>query len=269
MCILHRTFSLGVLLGASSVLLLAQHGSGGGFHASGSHGSTSGARSATYGPTATAPYHLPAPTSVGRAPLAGTFANPNGAYGQYPAYSSSFGNSRLSSHPGPWSQSSSYGRRGRYRPYGFVGVPLFGYGGYPYFDDFDSPYDYGYPPDPYSNVAPLQQQDNGLGDQVQQLSAQVDELRNRLGQSQYLPAPAPQNNFSTSEPSSPPSPPLTVVLKNGQTLQIQNYAVMGNTFWDFSSQPVRKIPLSTIDVPASTKATEANGAEFPAIRPGS
>ncbi|MDQ2712237.1 MAG: hypothetical protein M3Y24_08415 [Acidobacteriota bacterium] len=263
MSILYRTFSLGMLLGASSILLLAQHG----FHSGGSHGAFSGARSGGFGPTATAPYHLPPPTSVGRAPLAGTFANPNNAYGRYPAYSSSVGNSRLSSHGGPWRQGSSYGRRGRYRPYGFVGVPLFGYGGYPYFDDFDS--SYGYSPEPYSDLAPMPPNDNGLGDQVQQLSAQMDELRNSLGRSQPSPVPGPQVYANSPESASPPSPPVTVVLKNGQTLQIQNYAVMGNTLWDFSSQPVRKIPVSNIDVPASTKATEANGAEFPPIRPGS
>jgi hypothetical protein len=58
---------------------------------------------------------------------------------------------------------------------------------------------------------------------------------------------------------------VTVVLRNGQKLQVQNYAVMGDSFWDFSRQPARRIPLSSVDITASTKATEANGGQFPAI----
>jgi hypothetical protein len=55
------------------------------------------------------------------------------------------------------------------------------------------------------------------------------------------------------------------VLRNGQKIQVQNYAVMGDSFWDFSRQPARRIPLSMVDVAASAKATEANGGQFPAL----
>jgi hypothetical protein len=40
---------------------------------------------------------------------------------------------------------------------------------------------------------------------------------------------------------------------------------MGQTFWDFSTQPARKIPLSSINVPESINASNANGAEFPSL----
>jgi hypothetical protein len=87
------------------------------------------------------------------------------------------------------------------------------------------------------------------------------------------PPPGYYNNppYAVYPPAAPqtsdmqPSPPVTLVLTNGEKLQVQNYAIMGSTFWDFSKQPARRIPLSSIDVPASTKATEANGAEFPPI----
>jgi hypothetical protein len=50
---------------------------------------------------------------------------------------------------------------------------------------------------------------------------------------------------------------------------VQNYAVMNGVLWDFSRQPTRKIPIASIDVSASTSATEANGGEFPQLNSGS
>lgn len=90
-------------------------------------------------------------------------------------------------------------------------------------------------------------------------------------QGAYAPPPGyyygpPANAPASAQTSATqPGPPVTLVLNSGETLQVQNYAVMGSTFWDFSKQPARRIPLSSINVPASTKATEASGAEFPPI----
>jgi hypothetical protein len=142
-------------------------------------------------------------------------------------------------------------------PYGYLGAPFF-----PLWDYSD---DYGYSGYPaysagYDQPAPMPE-DNVLGEQLAQLSAQVNDLQNQLGQK----APVDSPSGAAQEAAQPPSPPLTVVLTTGKTLQIQNYAVMDNALWDLSGQPVRKIPLSAIDVPASTKATEANGTEFPQL----
>jgi hypothetical protein len=85
----------------------------------------------------------------------------------------------------------------------------------------------------------------------------------------YYNAPYYSNPPATPQTAqTQPSPPVTLVLRNGQKMQVQNYAVMGSIFWDFSKQPARRIPLSSIDLAASAKATEANGAEFPAISDG-
>jgi hypothetical protein len=68
---------------------------------------------------------------------------------------------------------------------------------------------------------------------------------------------------ASEEASTPSQPPIAVVLKDGQRLSVQSYAVMNGFLWDFSRQPVRKIPVSNIDLGESVKATEANGTEFP------
>jgi len=98
--------------------------------------------------------------------------------------------------------------------------------------------------------------ENRLGEQIQRLTAEIEELRN-----------AQQSDYSSASeaPPMPPAPPIVLVLRDGQQLKTDNYAVMNNTLWDFSKQPARRIPLSSINVPASEKASEANGAEFPQI----
>jgi len=69
----------------------------------------------------------------------------------------------------------------------------------------------------------------------------------------------PEDNEDVQQTN--PQVPITLVLRNGQQIQVQNYAVMDQTFWDFTRQPARKIPVSSIDIAASTRATEAKGAE--------
>jgi len=159
--------------------------------------------------------------------------------------------------------------RGRgYLPYAYYSAPFL-----PFFDD----YDYGSEPsqdNSAAQAAAVQAQNaavsaNMLGDQVQRLSAEVENLR-----SQTPPQPAtPQAADAPQTPpvpqpvqeQVPPEPPITVVLKSGRKLQVQNYAVMGQTFWDFSVQPARRIAVEKIDVPASINASNANGAEFPQL----
>jgi hypothetical protein len=70
---------------------------------------------------------------------------------------------------------------------------------------------------------------------------------------QQQPAPAPD----------PPSLPIILILKSGQKLEVQNYAIVDGMFWDFSKPNSKRIPLANIDLAASEKATEASGGSFP------
>lgn len=139
---------------------------------------------------------------------------------------------------------------------------------YPFLDYGDTGYDY--PPEDSGADAAAQSSymQNVLGAQVQQLSAEVEQLREQQGPG-VPQAPAYNESGPPPSPSTqneePPIPPITIVLRNGQQFHVKNYAVMDQTFWDFTQQPARKIPVSSIDIPASTRATEASGAEFPQI----
>jgi hypothetical protein len=169
----------------------------------------------------------------------------------------------LSSH-GPYGIGRNYSRNYRRLPYGYFFAPYY----YPFLDYASSPYlDYGYggygydaAGDPNAQGALMAQ--NMLGDQINRLSAEIDQMR--YAQQQMAPPPP-----APSEDPQPPSRPVTLVLRNGQQLRVHNYAVMDETFWDFSVQPARQIPIANIDVAASAKATIANGGEFPELETNS
>ncbi len=237
MKVVNRFLLVPSLFSLSGALLLGQHGSHGGMH--------SGALSAPHvaAPVVSSP-RVFVPTTVPNFPSASVYSSaPNPAY--------------RTSNYSPFRAPYQRGRYNRVLPYGYLAAPYF-----PLWDYSDG-YSYsGYPAYSagYDQSAPMPSE-NVLGEQIEELSAQVNDLQNQLGQR----APADSPSGSAQQETQPPSPPLTVVLTSGQTLHIQNYAVMGNALWDLSSQPVHKIPISAIDVPASTKATEANGAEFPPL----
>ena len=148
-------------------------------------------------------------------------------------------------------------RGGDYRrvPSGYFFSPYL----YPFLDYGSAPYG-GAPDDPpYDPNADYQAMaQNAIGLQLQRLTAEVQQMKFDQQAQSPLVAAVPQ-------PAPPPAPPITIVLRNGQQLQVQNYAVMGATLWDFSNQPARKIPVSNIDVEASAKASSASGADFPQL----
>jgi cell division septum initiation protein DivIVA len=69
--------------------------------------------------------------------------------------------------------------------------------------------------------------------------------------------------------SSPPSSTqaqvhgeTVLVFRDRHTEEIQNYAIVGKTLWIFTEQRARKIPITDLDVPATTKANEDRGVDF-------
>jgi hypothetical protein len=231
--------------------LKAQHGNAGvagsGFHGNHAAGSVPAARPPT--PNAGArPFRLRTdiPTPVGLNPPAASYTGIlPGAY-----------------------KSSSYGagRYGRGGGGALIGAPFYypylGYG--PSLNTFPS---YNETVDPNAQAFGMAQ--DALGEQIRQLTAEVASMKQQLN---VPPAPYEPPSVPQTPPAMAPGgedagtasqPAIAVVLKNGQRLSVQSYAVMNGFLWDFSKQPVRKIPVSNIDVSASTKATEANGAEFP------
>jgi len=226
------------LLTLSIVTVLVAQGHGGGHHGG---GITQASGPQVAGFTGINNPRVIVPPPIGLQPPTAGFTGINtGAY---------------DSHPHSWLQQptrvnrviGNRDHRGR-GSYGLPYYPIIGYGSTWY--------------DP-SAYAPVQDNSaaqtdqvtaNLLGEQIQRLTAEVASLRNN-GNTYALPAPPPE------DPA--PAKPIVLVLRTGQKLELQNYAIMNGVLWDFSKQNSRRIPLNGIDGPASEKATEEAGGSFP------
>ncbi len=215
----------------------------------------------------------------GRAPVGATGPAPTGGVGSlihapsvhsgagYRGSSAAF----TSPYRSAYTNGNRYGNRGGTGHYGrgrrYAAVPFFygtGYvGGPDYFDYGDyaeSPYaaaPIDTPTDPLTQHYEVQE--NMLGSEINQLHAEIDDLRAQRETAE----PMPPYRAPDSASEAPASPPVTVVLRNGQRFQSSNYAVMDNTFWDFSKSPMRRVPMADVNIPASVEASAAAGAQFP------
>ncbi|MGA9509280.1 MAG: hypothetical protein WBV55_11745 [Candidatus Sulfotelmatobacter sp.] len=153
--------------------------------------------------------------------------------------------------------------RFRLRSYGFGNCYAYGCGygwGYPY------PYLYG-GIDPYwwwdSDSSDDQDQQNqiGLANEMNQQSLEEQQMRNQADQDAYADArSAPRSPRQASTTESDPS--TVLIFRDQHKEEIKNYAIVGQTLWNFSPQGTHKIPLSSLDLPATEKANDDRGVEF-------
>lgn len=57
-------------------------------------------------------------------------------------------------------------------------------------------------------------------------------------------------------------PPTVLVFKDGHQLEVENYAIVGNTLYDLTQGRRHKIPLSDLDLDATTKQNGDRGIDF-------
>jgi hypothetical protein len=132
----------------------------------------------------------------------------------------------------------------------------FGYYGYPtLYSDYGYSTVDAYPAYDYyaSNGA---QSSNDLAQQQQDIDRLEDEVARLREERESAPA----------APSKPPmeikSTPTLLVFRDRHTQEVQNYAVVGGTLWIFSEQRATKLPLSWLDIEATTKANDERGVDF-------
>jgi hypothetical protein len=138
---------------------------------------------------------------------------------------------------------------------GYYGYPYLGGGVDPYWwwDNGDNNSDAG------ANQAAPYGYDDGLANQMQQQGIPSRPAPD-AGDQEYArstpPAPLQQQEHTQS-------PPATVlVFRDQHQEQVQNYAIVGQTLWNFTPGKTQKIPLSDLDLPATQKANDAQGVEF-------
>jgi hypothetical protein len=75
--------------------------------------------------------------------------------------------------------------------------------------------------------------------------------------------PEPASDSPAAEAVAAPEQPQTVlVFKDGHQVEVENYAIVGSTLYDLTDGRRRKIPLSDLDIDATTKQNGDRGIDF-------
>jgi hypothetical protein len=238
---MHRPLFIAVFaLLLVSAPLTAQHG--GGHGSAGGHGGFSGGGS--FGGHASAGHAF-------------SGAHSASGYAQH-SFSGSRSFSRPSSSRGLNARNFNHSNNLRIRTYGFRNN-CYGY---------RCGYGYGYPwlgagLDPYwwwdsgSSYDQDQQDQTGLANEMNAQSLDEQRMREQGDQDVYARSTYPHQPERTEA-----APATVLVFRDQHKQEIQNYAIVGQTLWNFSPQHTEKIPLSQLDLPATTKANDARGVDF-------
>jgi hypothetical protein len=73
---------------------------------------------------------------------------------------------------------------------------------------------------------------------------------------------APASESGAELAPEPPQPPTTLVFKDGQQIEIENYAIVSQTLYDLAPGHPRKIALADLDLPATEKQNDDRGVTF-------
>jgi hypothetical protein len=74
--------------------------------------------------------------------------------------------------------------------------------------------------------------------------------------------PAAVENNNNGEKTIAAQPSTVLIFKDGHRSDVVNYAIVGDTLFDFAPGRTRKIPLTDIDLSATRKANDDRGIDF-------
>jgi hypothetical protein len=152
-----------------------------------------------------------------------------------------------------------YGCRQRY---GYPFYAGYGYAGFysPYWAwGWDSSSSYNYDEGRARELA-LASEMNALSIQEQNLREREDWLRQReeeRDQDLYARRAEPREAERLV-----PTPATVLVFRDQHQQEVRNYAIAGGTLWVLSEELAKKIPLSELDLAATTKVNDERGVEF-------
>lgn len=152
------------------------------------------------------------------------------------------------------------------------------------------------PPQPQATDAPAVQQapDPDLVTQVQELRAELDQLKTQMAQVNSILEQMQANQASTAKVATPPrnkrtapasakkaaaapvassTPPVAVepdeatpttvlVFHDGHRIEARNYAIVGQSLWIYTADDSKKVPLADLDVAATKTANSDRGVVF-------
>jgi len=92
--------------------------------------------------------------------------------------------------------------------------------------------------------------------------------RRGSGTDSYVPpvrnAPTPHSADRAEDAIAAPDPlqPTTLVFKDGHKLEVENYAIIGQTLFDMTPGHARKVPLADLDLEATRRQNDERGITF-------
>jgi hypothetical protein len=106
-----------------------------------------------------------------------------------------------------------------------------------------------------------QQYQTGLANEMNQQSLDEQRMRQQGDQDMYAQS-APPRQRSEHQELNEAAPATVLVFRDEHKQEIHNYAIVGQTLWNFNPQHTQKIPLSDLDIPATTKENDEHGVDF-------
>ena len=137
------------------------------------------------------------------------------------------------------------------------------------------PYAYGGFYDPYwwwnsgsSNYDADYERNRAVANEMNQQSLEEQQMRRQQDAEAVDPDPYANSARSLRPPQSeaeqgtPIIPATVLVFRDQHKQEIHNYAIVGQTLWSFGSPRTEKIPLTDLDLAATTKANDDRGLTF-------
>jgi hypothetical protein len=115
--------------------------------------------------------------------------------------------------------------------------------------------------DQHSSYDEDRQSEIQAANEMNQQSLEEQRARREEDQDSYAPSdPAPERHQAARTEDPPPA--TVLVFRDQHKQEVQNYAIVGQTLWAFGSSRTQKIPLSDLDIAATTKANDERGVDF-------
>ena len=148
------------------------------------------------------------------------------------------------------------------------------------------------PPQATDTPAVQQAPDSDLAIEVQQLRAELDQLKNQMAQVNSIleqlqanqaakvatpprtkrtpPAASKKTTAAATATTAPPvavepdeaTPTTVLVFHDGHRIEARNYAIVGQSLWIYTADDSKKVPLADLDVAATKTANSDRGVVF-------
>jgi hypothetical protein len=126
-------------------------------------------------------------------------------------------------------------------------------------DPVDTSMEESYAPGP--TIFDRHSSDRGGAAFQQQLDERLSRIEQQIDEAEQA---KPSKTEAKAEPPIPArdQPETILVFRDGHTVSVKNYVIIGDTLYDYSTDTRKKIDLSDLDVAATQKKNDDRGVDF-------